>query len=253
MASSSAAMVESLLSSLTLEQCELLCKMSCLPIHEQAMLGPELISRAQAGVPVDWRNACQSPKRKRADMDAPALTKLDNGTGPAFEAIGERAVQHRYITQPALDAIRERINCLPAAEQEDALVCAMRRFCACTQPMSSVVLSGHALEGYHARLVGCAPPGGTPEVYNVAVMVAGDGGGTCMTSSDGGGKPLLIQVEPKHFRPAPMERDARDDMHEVIPADHEAEAWFAEKVLVSEMMFRAEAGQGASFGPGRPV
>lgn len=189
---------------------------------------------------VDDSNLYLSILMEETELEDTPLTKLTKGTGPAFEAFGERAVQHRYITQPALDAIRNRIEILPALEQEDALVCAMRRFCACTQPMSSVVLSGHVLGGFPARLVGCAPPGGTPEVYNVAVMMPDTI------------EPLLIQVEPKHFRPAPIERDARDDMHERIPADHEAEAWFAERILASEMMFRAEESMGASFGPKRP-
>lgn len=250
--------VESLLSSLTLEQHKLLCNLSDLSSREQAMLGSEMIRDACGRVTAaerfdsaddDKRNAC---RYKRMRMDEPASSNSidDTGTGPAFEAIGERAVLHRYITQPALDVIRKRIQELPASEQEDALVCAMRRFCACLQPMSSVVLSGHVLEGLPARLVGCAPPGGSPEVYNVEVMAGGGQAGSPLGT--GLACPLLIRVEPKHFRPAPLESDLRDEMHEAIPADHEAEAWFAERVLVSEMMFRAEKRMGASFGPGRP-
>lgn len=233
-------MVERLFFSLTPEQRKLLGTLSNLSRREQAMLGPDLICRAEtcASAEAAILKACTGLKRQR--VDEPPCTELANGTGPAFESIGERAVQHHYITKSALNAIRKRIKCLPESEQEQALICAMRRFCACMQPMSSIVLSGHALQGYPARLIGCAPPGGNPEVYNVAVMIANNV------------EPMLVRVEPKHFRPAPIERDERDDMHEVIPEDHEAEAWFAERVLVSEMMFRAEKSMGASFGPGRP-
>ena len=237
--------------SLTSDQRQILATMSTLPIWEQAMLGPELISRAGTDLQcVDAPNACQEDSHKRtAELGrpdkrkregVPDMSRLADGTGPAFDAIGERAVQHRYITQGALDAIRERIARLPASEQEHALVCAMRRFCACTQPISDVILSGHSFHGQRARLVGCAPPGGAPEVYNVAVMVAEHL------------EPLTLRVEPKHFRPIPIESDARDDMHERIPPDHEAEAWFVQKVLTSEIMFRCQKNMGANFGPVRP-
>ena len=77
-------------------------------------------------------------------------------------------------------------------------------------------------------------------MYNVAVLVADDL------------EPLHIRVQPKHFRPVPLESDARDYLHEMIPADHEADAWFEERVKGSEMMFRMEKHMGASFGPARP-
>jgi len=274
-------------STLSSHQRKLLSEMSDLSRREQAMLGPDLISCAEQAV----TEPGQAVKRKldalvdgtlcAVEVPDTSYSKLTAGTGPAFEAIGKRAVLHGYITQPAFDAIRERIEHLPASEQEDALVSAMRRFCACMQPISSVTLSGHLFEGSPARLIGCAPPGypelvepsdnratavltshalsapcvplpptsrpltlcwdsGKPEMYNVAVLVTGVL------------RPLHICVEPKHFRPAPIELDERDDMHERIPADHEAEAWFAGKVLVYEMMFRCEKNMGASFGPARP-
>ena len=231
----------SFFASLTREQRDILAGMESLSRREQALVGQDLIALAAKSLGEQSADAAVPPtagsKRKLVDL---ATVLAIEGTGPALDAIGERAVQHRYITQAALDGIRARIKGLPEAEQEDALVSAMRRFCACMQPIANVILQGHAFEGRPARLVGSAPPGGTPEVYNVAVLVADDL------------EPLHIRVQPKHFRPVPLERDARDYLHEVIPADHDADAWFEERVKGSEMMFRMEKHMGASFGPARP-
>lgn len=230
----------SFFASLTREQRDILAGMESLSRREQALVGQDLIALAAKSLGEQSADAAVPPtagsKRKLVDL---ATVLAIEGTGPALDAIGERAVQHRYITQAALDGIRARIKGLPEAEQEDALVSAMRRFCACMQPITNVILQGHAFEGRPARLVGSAPPGGTPEVYNVAVL-ADDL------------EPLHIRVQPKHFRPVPLESDARDYLHEIIPADHEADAWFEERVKGSEMMFRMEKHMGASFGPARP-
>lgn len=235
----------SLFASLTREQCDILASMEGLSRREQALVGQDLISLAAKSLRVDESGDDDNPptvgtKRKLVAVAIIPVPVPGEGTGPALDAIGERAVQHRYITQAALDGIRARIKGLPECQQEDALVSAMRRFCACMQPITNVILQGHAFEGRPARLVGSAPPGGTPEVYNVAVLVADDL------------EPLHIRVQPKHFRPVPLESDARDYLHEMIPADHEADAWFEERVKGSEMMFRMEKHMGASFGPARP-
>ena len=235
----------SLVASLTREQREILASMEGLSRREQALVGQDLISlcATSVGEPTEAKSEASTAgtKRKLEDIVSSELAAPPaDGTGPALDAIGERAVQHRYITQAGLDGIRARIKGLPEIEREDALVSAMRRFCACMQPITNVILQGHAFEGCPARLVGSAPPGGTPEVYNVAVLVADDL------------EPLHIRVQPKHFRPVPLESDARDYLHEVIPADHDADAWFEERVKGSEMMFRMEKHMGASFGPARP-
>ena len=239
----SMAQCSSFVASLTREQRQVLASMEGLSRRDKALVGQDLISLCakSVGEPAEAKSeASTGKKRKLRDIASELAALPADGTGPALDAIGERAVQHRYITQAALDGIRARIKGLPEIEQEDALVSAMRRFCACMQPITNVILQGHAFEGCPARLVGSAPPGGTPEVYNVAVLVADNLG------------PLHIRVQPKHFRPIPLESDARDYLHEIIPADHDADAWFEERVKGSEMMFRMEKHMGASFGPARP-
>ena len=151
--------------SLTREQRDILAGMEGLSRREQALVGQDLIALAAKSLGEQSVDATKPPtvgtKRKLVDL---ATVLSVEGTGPALDAIGERAVTHRYITQAALDGIRARIKGLPESEQEDALVSAMRRFCACMQPITNVILQGHAFEGRPARLVGSAPPGGTPEV-----------------------------------------------------------------------------------------
>ena len=107
---------------------------------------------------------------------------LNEGTGPAFQAFGQRAVDLRYIPQEELDQIATRLSGYSEGEREAAIVVAMRRFLSMGQPMgSSIVLvdcpvrhksaKNIDLNGLPAIIDRNAPPGGKPEVYNVAVQI----------------------------------------------------------------------------------
>ncbi|KAL1520978.1 hypothetical protein AB1Y20_022536 [Prymnesium parvum] len=187
-----------------------------LPTEEHTRLGAALL---QAG-----RRYCRHTKGK-----------LNEGSGAAFEAFGERAVAFGYITQQQLDRIRKRLVDTPAPQREGAIVAALRRFLAFTQPL-----------GHEVRLVGCpiradsapevdlnglraqcepsTPPGGTPEMYNVLVQLPSDE--TPET---------LVVVQPKYLRPIPIDEDTRDPNAEPIPEDGEpADTWYTNKVIEYE-------------------
>ena len=142
-------------------------------------------------------------------------------------------------------------------ERESETVKAMRRFIACSQPLGDVRLVGcpvrhkaakHVdLNGLQAQMDSMsAMPGGTPERYNVRVKLpaAGD------DDDDDDDEPNhLVQVEPKHLRPAPLGECFRDPHHAKIPEDHVADAWWAEKEEHWQKMQRMGMGR---MGPPRP-
>ena len=236
---------------LTDAQRDLLVSMSEATAEERSDLGNALISAAVAS---------QTSGNSASALDA---LKADSGTGPAFVAFGERAVVHRYISQQQLERIAARLTSYPTAEEREAeTVKAMRRFIACTQPLSEVRLVGcptrHKmaptvdLNGLKARMdTMSSMPGGTPERYNVGVKLpSGSGGGGGSDDDDDDDEPShVVQVEPKYLRPCPLAEDPRDQFHAKIPEDHAAEAWWAEQEEHYSMMQRMGMG---SRGPPRP-
>ena len=94
-----------LFATLTRAQREILGGMDALSRREQALVGQDLIALAAKSlldVPTPPCDAAAVPpvgsKRRRVDLSEVSALLIE-GTGPAFDAIGERAVQHRYISQ----------------------------------------------------------------------------------------------------------------------------------------------------------
>jgi len=174
--------------------------------------------------------------------------KLDTGTGPALQAFGALAVKFGYIPQFELDRIYARLGSIDSDhEREAATVAALRRFICKMQPLGLDVElvgcptrhkegPGIDLNGLPASVDPSAPPGGTPEVYNVAVQLPEDD------------EPRsIVCVEPKYLRPSTSA--TRDERAEKVPEDHQADAWYEALIAHHEKhasMF------GSKFGPARP-
>ena len=179
-----------------------------------------------------------------------ATIKEGGGTGHAFLAFSERAVDLGYLTRQQRDTIAARIARIQdAGAREAALVAAMRRFLSTGQPLGGNMrvtsdcnrvknIAGifYDLNGESLDIDGFAPPGGNPERYNVCLDV-GDG---CRA---------VLQIEPKHLRPGPLDEDEWDEYHEPIPEDHKADEWWEEVLQRYEHLCAAGM---ASFGAPRP-
>lgn len=230
---------------LTDRQRDILAGMDGMTAQERSEFGNALVAAATAS---------QSTGGGASGLEG---LRSAGGTGPAFVAFGERAVLHRYISQQQLERIAARLTSYATAEErESETVKAMRRFIACSQPLSQVRLVGcpvrhkvaeHVdLNGLKARMdLMSAMPGGTPERYNVNVKIPG-----MDDEDDEVDDPChIVVVEPKHLRPAPLGECMRDEYHEKIPEDHVADAWWAEKEEHWQQMQRMGMGR---MGPPRP-
>jgi hypothetical protein len=235
-------------------QREHLAAMTNMTDKELSAFGKDLISAS-----VEHCTPVPSSKHRKLETE-------EEGTGPALTAFLKRAVEFKYITQAEHDRILARISAIPAApEREMAMVAAMRRFIANTQPLGgNMVLVGcpvrhkskpdFDLNGIIVRTEGL--PGGTPERYNINVPVKEKKKGKARgfkpgEDDDDADAMLVVQVEPRHMRPVPIACDFSDEYHEKIPEDHMAEAWYAAEEARYEKnlpMLMALGGRG----PARP-
>ena len=177
------------------------------------------------------------------------------GTGPAFVAFAQRAVDLGYLTRQQRDTIAARIaRFQDASAREAALVAAMRRFLSTGQPLGlnmriasdcnrvfkNIAGNFYDLNGKSLDIDSFAPPGGDPERYNVCLDV-GDG---CRA---------VLQIEPKHLRPGPLDEDEWDEYHEPIPEDHKADEWWIEVLLRHEHLVATGMAAFAAPRPSGPL
>jgi hypothetical protein len=172
-------------------------------------------------------------------------------TGPAFSAFGQRAVALNYMTQEQLDQVAQRLVDTDDDQREAAVVEAMRRFIALNQPLSNNMrLKGFHIKSLNGLPVRCytnAPPGGTPEVYNIAIRLPGELE-----------EWLDLRVNPRYLRPG-KHAASPDPYASRIPADgRAANLWFKKVVADFESMERLKKELftpkvHAKFGPVRPA
>lgn len=223
--------------SLTDEQRGMIAQLAPKSDSEKSHFGQQLVAAAAAAI--------QQPKGDPLST----LAAAKGTTGPAFAAFGNRAVHFRYMTQDQLDRIAGRlVDVCDAEVREAAVVAAMRRFLALSQPLGGEVRlvgapqrSSQDLNGLNAQIDGLSPPGGSPEVYNLCVQLPGQD------------EPQSVfRIEPKYMRPAPIVDNwpCYDPNHDKIPEDDNADGWYDEQVTKYEQLLIMMGGR--CYGPSRP-